>query len=136
MIRLKRAYETAAAGDGTRLLVERLWPRGVTKAALKLDGWLKNMAPSPALRTWYGHDVKKWTEFRRRYVAELEANAEALQPLIDAARNGTVTLVFASRDTQHNSALVLKEYLARRPATATSPRTSPPRPSSRRRRRA
>ncbi len=113
MIRLKRAYEAAAAGDGTRFLVERLWPRGVAKAALRLDGWLKDLAPSPALRTWYGHDVKKWAEFRRRYVAELEANAEALRPLAHAARAGTVTLVFAARDPDHCSALVLKEFIER-----------------------
>ena len=111
MIRLKRAYEPAAAGDGTRLLVERLWPRAVTRAALRLDEWLKDVAPSPALRTWYGHDVKKWAEFRRRYVAELEQNAAALRPVRDAARAGTVTLVFAARDPEHCSALVLKEYL-------------------------
>ena len=113
MIRLKRAYEAAAAGDGKRFLVERLWPRGVTKAALRLDGWLKDVAPSPALRTWYGHDVKKWAEFRRRYVAELKANAAALAPLRAAARSGTVTLVFAARDPEHCSALVLKQFVER-----------------------
>ena len=129
MIRLKRAYEPPAAGDGARFLVERLWPRGVTKAALKLDGWLKDLAPSPALRTWYAHDVAKWAEFRRRYLAELEANGDALAPLSAAARAGTATLVFASRDPEHCSAAVLKEFLASLPA-------SRPRPSSRPRRRA
>jgi len=128
MIRLKRAYEPVAAADGARFLVERLWPRGVTKAALRLDGWLKDVAPSQALRTWYGHDVGKWREFRRRYLAELEANADALAPLRTAARSGTVTLVFASRDEEHCSAAVLAEFL-------TSPRASRPRPSSRPRRR-
>jgi len=129
MIRLKRAYEPAAAADGTRFLVERLWPRGMTKAALKLDGWLKDVAPSQELRSWYSHDVARWPEFRRRYLAELAANQEALAPLRAAARSGTLTLVFASRDAEHCSAAVLKEHL-------TSPRTSRPRPSSRPRRRA
>ncbi len=128
MIRLKRAYEPAAAADGKRFLVERLWPRGVTKAAAGLDGWLKDVAPSAALRTWYAHEMQKWPEFRRRYLAELEANADALRPLREAARRGTVTLVFAARDPDHCSALVLKELL-------TSPRTPPRRPSSRRRKR-
>ena len=111
MIRLKRAYERAAAADGRRFLVERLWPRGVTRAALRLDAWLKDVAPSAALRTWYAHDVKNWPEFRRRYLAELKANADALAPLRAAARAGAVTLVFASRDADHCSALVLKEFL-------------------------
>jgi uncharacterized protein YeaO (DUF488 family) len=114
MIRLKRAYEAPAAADGARFLVERLWPRGVTKSALKLDGWLKDVAPSAALRTWYGHDVAKWTEFQRRYRAELAANAAALAPLRAAARSGPVTLVFGSRDAEHCSAAVLKAFLERR----------------------
>ncbi len=113
MIRLKRAYEAAAAADGKRFLVERLWPRGVTKAAARLDGWLKDVAPSAELRTWYGHEVAKWGEFRRRYRAELAANGEALRPLREAARRGTVTLVFAARDPEHCSAAVLKEFLER-----------------------
>ncbi len=132
MIRLKRAYDAAAPGDGTRFLVERLWPRGVNRAALKLDGWLKDVAPGPALRTWYRHDVAKWPEFRRRYLAELKANAEALRPLIAAARKGRVTFVYASRDEEHNSAVVLKAFVERA-LRFSAPRASPPRRSSRRR---
>lgn len=112
-IRLKRAYEPAEPGDGRRFLVERLWPRGVRKADLPLDAWLKDLAPSPALRTWFGHDPAKWGEFQRRYAAELRANESALAPLRAAAREGTVTLVYAARDTERNSAVLLKEYLER-----------------------
>ncbi len=113
MIKLKRAYEPASRSDGTRFLVERLWPRGVTKAALGVEAWLKDIAPSPALRTWYAHDVAKWPEFRRRYLAELKANAAAVWPLVAAARMGTVTFVYAARDEEHNSAAVLKQFVER-----------------------
>ena len=111
MIAIKRAYEPAARTDGTRILVERLWPRGVTKDELRLDDWAKAVAPSAALRTWYGHDVAKWAEFQKRYRAELKANAAALAPLLAAARKGPLTLVYAARDEEHNSALVLRQYL-------------------------
>jgi uncharacterized protein YeaO (DUF488 family) len=111
---LKRAYEPAAPADGRRFLVERLWPRGVRKAELHLDAWLKDVAPSPALRTWYGHDPAKWPEFKRRYLAELKRNEAALAPLRAALHEGPVTLVYAARDIEHNSALVLKEYLGRK----------------------
>ncbi len=113
MIKLKRAYEKADKRDGTRFLVERLWPRGVTKAALGIEAWLKDLSPSPKLRTWYSHDVTKWPEFKRRYLAELKANAEAVRPLVAAAKKGTVTLVFAAKDPEHSSAAVLKEYVER-----------------------
>ena len=112
-IRLKRAYEPAEPGDGARFLVERLWPRGVRKQDLPLEAWLKDLAPSPALRTWFAHDPAKWPEFRRRYAAELRANEEAVAPLRAAARKGTVTLVYAARDTERNSAALLREYLLR-----------------------
>ena len=112
-IRLKRAYEPATPADGARFLVERLWPRGVRKEDLPLAAWLKEVAPSPALRAWFAHDPAKWAEFRRRYAAELRANDAALAPLRAAARKGTVTLVYAARDPEHNSALLLKEYLER-----------------------
>jgi uncharacterized protein YeaO (DUF488 family) len=114
VIAIKRAYERAARSDGTRILVERLWPRGVKKTELRLDGWAKEIAPSAALRTWYGHDVAKWPEFQQRYRAELRANAEALQPLLTAARQGPLTLVYAARDEAHNSALVLRKFLESR----------------------
>jgi uncharacterized protein YeaO (DUF488 family) len=112
-IRLKRAYEDAAPDDGQRFLVERLWPRGVRKAALPLDGWLKSAAPSPGLRKWFGHDPEKWTEFRRRYFAELKQHEAALAPLREAIRAGPVTLVYGSRDTEHNAAVALRDFLSR-----------------------
>ena len=115
MIRLKRIYEPATREDGERYLVERLWPRGVTRGAARLTAWLKDVAPSPALRRWYGHDPKRWAEFRRRYVAELRApeKRQLLRCLAEAARRGTVTLIFAARDLEHNSALVLRDCLKR-----------------------
>ena len=112
-IRLKRAYEDAAPDDGQRFLVERLWPRGVRKAALPLDGWLKSAAPSPGLRKWFGHDPEKWAEFRRRYFAELKQHEAALAPLREAIRAGPVTLVYGSRDTEHNAAVALRDFLSR-----------------------
>ena len=97
-----------------RFLVERLWPRGIKKTQLKLDGWLKDAAPSPSLRKWFSHDPRKWPQFRRRYYAELAANAESLEPLLAAASKGRVTLVFSSRDVAHNNAVALRKYLERR----------------------
>lgn len=113
MIVLKRAYEPAAATDGRRVLVERLWPRGVTKARLRLDEWIKEVAPSPELRRWFGHEPDKWPEFRRRYFAELRANKEAWRPLLAAARRGRVTFVYAARDEARNGAVALKAFLDR-----------------------
>lgn len=114
MIRLKRAYDPATKADGLRVLVERLWPRGVSKARLQLDLWAKEVAPSTALRQWFGHDPERWREFRSRYLAELRAHRGAWQPLVDAARRGRITLIYAARDLQHNGALVLKAFLDRR----------------------
>jgi uncharacterized protein YeaO (DUF488 family) len=114
MIQIKRAYEDPGPQDGGRYLVERLWPRGMRKEALQMDAWLKDVSPSPALREWYSHDVAKWDEFRARYLSELDANPQAWQPLLDAARRGNVTLLYSARDTEHNSALVLKSYLDER----------------------
>lgn len=111
MIKLKRAYEPASHDDGTRFLVERLWPRAVKKDALRLDTWLKDVAPSTRLRQWFGHDPQKWSEFQRRYRAELDTNAEALEPILKAARRGQVTLVYSSHDQEHNNAVVLKAYV-------------------------
>jgi uncharacterized protein YeaO (DUF488 family) len=114
MINLKRVYEPSARDDGFRILVERLWPRGISKKAARVDLWLKDVAPSPKLRGWYSHDVTKWSEFRRRYRAELRAN-EALSQLRGILREKrTVTFVYAARDEEHNSALVLREFLKRR----------------------
>lgn len=110
-IRLKRAYEPPSDDDGVRVLVERLWPRGVSKADVALDRWLKEVAPSPELRKWYGHDRAKWDEFRRRYRAELDERAGEIEELRALARQGRLTLVLASRDVEHSSAALLKEYL-------------------------
>jgi uncharacterized protein YeaO (DUF488 family) len=111
MIKLKRAYDPASNDDGIRFLVERLWPRGVKKTALSVDAWLKDVAPSTGLRQWFSHDPAKWVEFQRRYRRELDAKAEALEPILTAARRSRVTLVYSSRDAEHNNAVVLKAYL-------------------------
>lgn len=113
MIQLERAYDAENSKDGTRFLVERLWPRGVKKNTLKIESWLKDAAPSTKLRKWFSHDPAKWEEFRRRYFAELNANPDAWQLLLAAARHGTVTLVYSSRDTEHNNAVALEEFLER-----------------------
>jgi uncharacterized protein YeaO (DUF488 family) len=110
-VRLKRAYEPADAADGTRVLVERLWPRGVTKADAALDRWERDIAPSPGLRKWYGHDPARWQEFRERYLAELRGHAAAVEDLRALARAGRLTLVFAARDPDRSSAAVLREVL-------------------------
>ncbi len=114
MISLRRAYEPAKRGEGRRFLVERLWPRGVKKENLALDAWLKDGAPSTELRKWFSHDTAKWKEFRRRYFAELSAHPDALRSLLDAARQGDITLIYSSHDQQHNNAVALKEYLKRK----------------------
>jgi uncharacterized protein YeaO (DUF488 family) len=111
MIKLKRVYESMGDNDGKKFLVERLWPRGVKKTALADAVWLKDVAPSTELRKWFGHDPKKWAEFQRRYRAELKQHEEALEPILQAARHGTVTLLYSSHDPEHNNAVVLREYL-------------------------
>jgi uncharacterized protein YeaO (DUF488 family) len=110
-IRLKRAYEPPSEEDGLRILVERLWPRGLSKEKAAIDLWLKEIAPSPELRKWYGHDLAKWQEFRRRYLAEIGSNGEVLSDLKRRLNEGPVTFVYAAKDESHNSALVLKEFL-------------------------
>lgn len=116
-LKLKRAYEPAAPEDGERYLVDRLWPRGVKKDALFLAGWLKEVAPSNALRRWFGHDPARWTEFRRRYREELKSHEATLKPLRDALKRGTVTLVYSARDEAHNQAVVLREFVLKAPTT-------------------
>ena len=111
MIQLKRVYEPHLAQDGTRFLVERLWPRGVTKAALADAQWLRDAAPSAELRKWFHHDPQRWNEFRRRYFSELKGDKDTLSPVLEAARESTVTLLFSSHDTEHNNAVALKEFL-------------------------
>lgn len=110
-IRLKRAYDEPSPEDGVRILVERLWPRGVSKERAALDRWAKELAPSPELRKWYGHDPEKWEEFRRRYRRELEGKEEALAELGELAGRERVTFVFASRETERNSAVLLREHV-------------------------
>ncbi len=110
-IRLKRAYESAEPGDGRRFLVERLWPRGVRKEALRLDAWLKDVAPSTALRRWFSHDPARWDEFQKRYWKELDEHPEAWAPLVEAAGHSTITLVYSTHDEEHNNAVALKDYL-------------------------
>ncbi|HEX8968168.1 MAG TPA: DUF488 family protein [Chloroflexota bacterium] len=111
MIRLKRVYEPPEAADGKRFLVERLWPRGMRKDALSLDGWLKEVAPSDALRRWFGHDAARWPEFQRRYAAELDARPDTWRPILVADRDGSVTLLYSAHDTEHNNAVALQAYL-------------------------
>jgi uncharacterized protein YeaO (DUF488 family) len=111
MITLKRAYDPVSRADGTRFLVERLWPRGLSKAKLHVDGWLKDVGPSTELRKWFGHDPEKWDEFRKRYRRELDSHRDAWQPIVSTARRSRVTLVYSSHDTEHNNAVALQEYL-------------------------
>ena len=115
-VNLKRAYDPPSSRDGTRILVDRLWPRGIKKAKARIDLWLKDVAPSAALRQWFGHDPARWSEFRRRYRAELKRRPEAFAQLRARARQGRITLVFGARDTRHNQAVVLKSMLAGRGA--------------------
>lgn len=113
-IHVKRVYEPAAAADGERFLVDRLWPRGISKADLKLEAWLKDAAPSNELRSWYQHEPEKWPEFQRRYRLELEANPAAWKPLLEAARRTTITLLFSSRELERNNAAALKLFLQKK----------------------
>ncbi len=110
-IKLKRAYEEADSSDGIRILVERLWPRGVTKTAAALDHWVKDIAPSPELRKWFAHRRERWSEFQKRYWAELTHNHQRVDDLRALCLKGRVTFVFAARDTVRNGAVVLKKYL-------------------------
>lgn len=111
MIRLKRAYDEPTKQDGLRILVERLWPRGVSKEKAAVGLWLKDLAPSTELRKWFNHDPEKWDEFRKRYRAELAQKGDLLTLLKHRTTEGTVTFVFAAHDEQHNSAVVLKEFV-------------------------
>lgn len=123
-IRLKRIYEPPRRDDGLRILVDRLWPRGVAKHSAAIDCWLREIAPSDALRRWYGHDARRWAEFRRRYRAELRAQRALVNELRKLARRRRVTLLFAVHDEQHNNAAVLRELLAAAPpASSRKPRS-------------
>ncbi len=111
MIKVKRVYEPPEPADGSRFLVDRIWPRGLKKAELQLDGWLKELAPTGELRRWFGHDPARWQEFQRRYTAELCSRPDAVRMLLDAARRGTISLLYGARHTEHNNAVALKAYL-------------------------
>ena len=124
MITVKRAYEPVSRTDGTRFLVERLWPRGLSKSTLRVDAWLKEVGPSTDLRKWFSHDPEKWDEFRRRYFRELASQPQSWQPIVSAARRGRVTLVYSSHDTQHNNAVALQEFLRKKVRRSASKRTS------------
>ncbi len=126
MIKLKRAYDTVSATDGTRLLVERLWPRGLSKERLKVDGWIREVAPTTELRNWFDHDPAKWRQFRIRYFRELNSQPGAWRSIVPLARRGTVTLVYSSHDEEHNNAVALRDYLKLK----TGRRRRPPRPTS------
>jgi len=114
MIRIKRVYEAVDKSDGQRFLVERLWPRGIKKAALAMAGWARNVAPDDALRRWFNHGPAKWEVFQHRYRLELDAKPERWESLLKAAENGNVALLFSARDLEHNNAVVLKAYLDER----------------------
>lgn len=113
MIKLKRAYSDPAKEDGYRVLVDRLWPRGIAREKLKIDTWLKELAPSQELRQWFGHDPEKWTEFKERYFQELDHHSGAIEQLAERARQGRVTLVYAAKNEEYNNAVALKEYVER-----------------------
>jgi uncharacterized protein YeaO (DUF488 family) len=119
-VRLKRAYEPAEATDGTRILVDRLWPRGVSKERAALDQWMKEIAPSTELRKWFGHDPQRWVEFCWRYNDELHQNAELLNQIRSLARKGPVTLVYSAHDEVHNDAIVLRDVILDRPLPQSS----------------
>lgn len=123
MIRLKRVYDPPSKHDGVRLLVERLWPRGVRKEELPIEAWCKEAAPSPRLRTWFAHDPAKWEKFEQKYFLELDSRPEAWTPIWKRAKNRTVTLIYSSRDAEHNNAVALKHYLDRKLAHAGRRRT-------------
>lgn len=113
-LKIKRAYEDPARDDGVRILVDRIWPRGVSKAAARIDQWRKEIAPNTALRKWFGHNPARWAKFKRRYFAELEEQRESLADVRALAKRKTVTLIFSAKDTEHNQAVALREYLETR----------------------
>jgi uncharacterized protein YeaO (DUF488 family) len=118
MIKIKRVYEAAQPSDGRRFLVDRVWPRGIRKDAANVEAWIKEAGPSDELRKWFGHDPRRWTQFRRRYLRELNQREDVLAPLVRAAREGDITLVYSARDQQHNQAVVIKNVLEAQLQTA------------------
>lgn len=116
MVRIKRIYEPSAPGDGKRILIDRLWPRGIRKEDARIDEWMREIAPSTELRKWFSHDPAKWPEFKMRYKKELENMSDLLERLKGESRKGTITLLFAAKDTEHVNAAVLKEVIEQLPA--------------------
>jgi uncharacterized protein YeaO (DUF488 family) len=114
MIKIKRAYDEVSLDDGERILVDRLWPRGIKKDGAKIDEWIKDIAPSNELRKWFAHDPSKWKEFKRRYMEELKDQSNLIEILINRAKRGNITLIFSARDTEHNNAAVLSELISKR----------------------
>lgn len=123
-IKLKRAYDRPNADDGTRVLIDRLWPRGIRKVDAAIDQWIKDIAPSTSLRKWFGHEPARWQEFRRRYAAEVHEHPETLNELRNMARRGPITLVFSAHDELHNDAVVLRDILLGRQVSPKSNSTS------------
>ncbi|SFK18226.1 Uncharacterized conserved protein YeaO, DUF488 family [Nitrosomonas aestuarii] len=112
VVRIKRVYETPEQADGHRILVDRLWPRGLSKQKAKVDVWIKEIAPSTELRRWYGHDPNKWAEFKNRYIAELKANPDPVETVLSEIREGIVTFLYSAKETRMNNAFVLRDYIA------------------------
>ncbi len=116
-IKTKRAYDARARSDGCRILVDRIWPRGVSKNDAALEAWVKDVSPSTALRKWFGHDPSKWTSFKKKYFSELKENQDAIDLVLAACSGSTLTLVFGAKDAEHNNAIALKEYIEQHGAT-------------------
>ena len=125
-IKIKRCYDSPSLTDGARFLVDRLWPRGVRKETISVTAWLREVAPSQKLRSWFGHDPKRWAEFRKRYYVELSAKRETWMPILKAAAKGNVTLLFSAHDLEHNNAVALQKFLQRRLRKRQKRRSSAP----------
>ncbi len=123
-IQVKRVYEPPSPDDGTRVLVDRMWPRGLKKESAAIDHWLRELAPSSGLRQWFGHRAERWDGFRQRYQAELEALPDAVATLTELAHDGPLTLLYAARDENHNNAVALREYLGRHWGVSSSARST------------
>ena len=123
MVRIKRVYDDPAPDDGIRVLVDRIWPRGISKERAQIDHWLKEVSPSTGLRKWFGHDPRRWDEFRQRYRNELAENPAPFEELVELVRNGPVTLVYSARDEEHTQAIALREMVVDRIGSLKSPET-------------
>jgi uncharacterized protein YeaO (DUF488 family) len=126
MLKIKRAYEAVETSDGKRILIDRLWPRGMSKSAARIDEWIKDLAPSTELRKWFGHDPQKWEGFKKKYLKELSSpqKIKLLEDITRQASNGTVTLIYSAKDTEHNDVRVLEELINKNKFSATSDKTT------------